>query len=220
MLSSRTLTIASSVVSLTTFAAVVVLLPLIYTGIQRRNTELLGFVEECQVIFFVMIRFNKSSFQVETKGIWRQMTRFEANALKDNFDDFSANKIREKRQYASAPAYKAQRRSGLTCCSCQQGKVGSPGPPGQPGKDGANGSPGISGRNGRDGQYIIPVSTRDTACQKCPTAPVGPPGLPGLKGNRGASGQAGSPGKDGFSGRKGPPGPIGPPGWFQEFCFD
>ncbi|KAE9547695.1 hypothetical protein FO519_009092, partial [Halicephalobus sp. NKZ332] len=198
MLSGRSITVLSTVLSFATFIAVVVLLPLVHTWIQQRNTKLLALVEDCQV---------------ETKDIWKQLTRYDAYILRNGIVAFDESRIRDRRQYGGAPAYRGRQAVvGASCCSCQQGKAGPPGPPGQPGKDGKPGFPGSPGRDGRTGQYIIPVSTQETSCQKCPTASIGPPGLPGTKGNRGLPGSPGTPGTPGQAGRKGPPGPIGPPG--------
>ncbi|KAK0395324.1 hypothetical protein QR680_001230 [Steinernema hermaphroditum] len=184
MLTARTVTVFSTVISFGTFFSIVVVLPWFMLRVQKTNTVMIYQVQECHM---------------DTNNIWRQISHLGT---------------RNKRQYGnSGGGYgaAAPRRSGA-CCSCQQGPPGLPGPKGLSGQDGKNGPAGSNGRPGRHGKYVYPKSQHEDSCQKCPPAPVGPPGLPGSKGPRGNPGTPGSAGTPGNNGRHGPPGPEGPRG--------
>ncbi|KAK0395323.1 hypothetical protein QR680_001230 [Steinernema hermaphroditum] len=188
MLTARTVTVFSTVISFGTFFSIVVVLPWFMLRVQKTNTVMIYQVQECHM---------------DTNNIWRQISHLGT---------------RNKRQYGnSGGGYgaAAPRRSGA-CCSCQQGPPGLPGPKGLSGQDGKNGPAGSNGRPGRHGKYVYPKSQHEDSCQKCPPAPVGPPGLPdgapGLEGYRGMKGPQGERGVDGQMGLPGPPGPYGIPG--------
>ena len=57
MLSSRTITVVSTVLSFTSIIAIVVFLPLAHVSIQQKNTKLLSLVEDCQVRCWYFLNF-------------------------------------------------------------------------------------------------------------------------------------------------------------------
>lgn len=231
----KILTFFGIVISIISATSTVIIIPLVYSYIQRVHSSLYPDLEICRG---------------ETDRLWRELLAIEEifpgkinnrrprHAVMDRYSvpyssQYVVNNVprggyAHSNAYATAPpSYQQPPRyavppttnavlSGRQCCGCSLGEPGLPGLPGVPGEPGIDGQPGEDGQSGVDASPG--VSANDQWCFDCPQAPAGPPGkigtkgAPGPPGQHGRDGQNGRPGNHGLVGDQGPSGSAGPPG--------
>ncbi|KAL3096272.1 hypothetical protein niasHT_021986 [Heterodera trifolii] len=184
-MNERSILVLSTVLSLSTFAFLAILLPLTFINIQHRNTFMIQSVNSCRNELLVIREQQTKDSQHENWLLKQRLPR------------------------GGYSGYKAQPISALFRYSCPPGFSGKRG---QPGKNGRAGEPGMPGRDGKAGAYINAQQLAEESCQICPPHVRGPPGTPGIKGARGTPGSPGLPGIPGSSGEKGLRGSVGPNG--------
>ncbi|KAI6198027.1 Col-cuticle-N domain-containing protein [Aphelenchoides besseyi] len=187
--------IASTVLSTGTLVILILIIPLFAIHIQKRNTQLLSTIQDCQI---------------ESRNLWKEVAQWDKNgkqkrAKRAPYFGSSGAKGIDGTPGKDGVYLRAQELAQEPCQKCPVPKQGPPGLNGLKGKQGAAGPPGQPG---------IPAINGEKGAR----GPIGsPPGPIGARGRIGVQGRDGSPGARGIKGNRGEvgsrgPGPPGPQG--------
>ncbi|CAJ0960310.1 unnamed protein product, partial [Mesorhabditis belari] len=184
MISSRNVTILTTILSTTCLLLMVTVLPLTMLKIQRANTFMLDKVQQCRM---------------DSSDLWKQV---------------AAGEVRMKRQNYANEGAKGTINGGKCCSCQQgpPGPPGGSGQSGMDGEPGMIGSNGRNGRSGKYVMPPKNDDLSCQKCPSAVQGPPGHPGAKGARGQAGQAGTDGSNGNPSRQGPPGPPGVRGQPG--------
>ncbi|KAI6195518.1 Col-cuticle-N domain-containing protein [Aphelenchoides besseyi] len=188
--------IASTVLSIGTLVILILVIPLFAIHIQKRNTQLLSTVQDCQI---------------ESRNIWKEVIQWDKNGKQKRF---------KRASYFGSCCTCTQGAVGAA------GPPGKPGRDGKPGTRGVDGIPGKDGVYLRAQELAQEPCQRCPVSKPGPpglnglkgkqgaAGPPGEPGIPATNGEKGARGPIGSvekgitgdPGRILIGGQQGKPG--------------